>query len=81
MAGISVRSALEVVLVFRLGLPEVAGGLYFGHHLARPQAGGIDIGDRVFGDVLLLVVFIEDRRAIAGAAVVASATAFWLSEV
>jgi len=36
MAGIAVRIALEIVLVLRLGLPEIAGRRHFGHHLAWP---------------------------------------------
>ena len=56
-----------------LGLPEGSGRRDLGDHLAGPQAGRVDVGDRVFGDALLLVVEVEDRRAVAGADVVALA--------
>ena len=48
-----------------LGLPERAGRLDLGDDLARPQAGGLDVGDRVLGDAALLVVGVVDRRAVA----------------
>ena len=56
-----------------LGLPERARRRDLGHHLARPQSGRVDIGDRIFRDPLLLVAGVEDRRTIARAAVVALA--------
>src|SRR5690606_18399113 len=64
VAGVAVRQPLQVVLVLRLRLPEVADGLDLGHHLARPQPGRVDVGDRVFGHGLLLRRGIEDRRAV-----------------
>src|SRR6185312_16239972 len=73
MAGVAARVVLEVVLMLGLGLPEVAGRRQFGHHLARPQAGGIHVGDGVLGHLLLLAAGMEDGRAIARAAVVALA--------
>ena len=57
------------------GLPEVAGWNDFGNDLAGPQAGSIDVGDGVFGNPLLLVAGVEDRRSIAGPDVVALAIA------
>ncbi len=53
-----------------LGLPERAGGLDLGDDLAGPEARGLDVGDRVLGDPALLVVDVEDRRAVAQADVV-----------
>src|SRR5690606_41936143 len=38
MAGIAVRIALQVILVLRLGFPEVTHRLDLRHHLARPEA-------------------------------------------
>src|SRR6266567_2025892 len=73
VAGVAVRIALEVVLVLGLGLPERDGLADLGHHLPRPQARGLDVGDRVLGDLALLVAGGEDLRAIAGADVVALA--------
>src|SRR6185312_180282 len=36
VAGVAVGVVLQVVLVLRFGLPEIARGLDFGHRLARP---------------------------------------------
>ncbi len=48
VAGVSVRiGEPEVILMLRLGLPERAGRLYFGFHLARPQAGSVNISDHI----------------------------------
>jgi hypothetical protein len=56
VAVVAVRIPLQVVLVLRLGLPERAGGLDRGDGRAWPQAGGVDVGDRLLGDLLLLGV-------------------------
>src|SRR3954453_12293168 len=71
VAVVAVGGALEVVLMFGLGLPEGAGGADRGHHLARPDARGVDVGDRVLGDPALLVARIEDLGAVGRAHVVA----------
>jgi len=73
MAGIAVRIALQVILVLRFGLPEITDRLDVRHHLARPQAGGVDVGDGLFGDPFLGVVLVVDRRAVARADIVALA--------
>src|SRR5512133_613582 len=65
--GVAVRIALEVVLIFGLGLPEGAGLADPGHDLAGPDACGVEVGDRALGDLALLVGRIEDLGAIAGA--------------
>src|SRR6185436_15789735 len=70
VAGVAVRVALEVVLVLGLGLPERDGLADLRHHLAGPEAGRLDVGDRVLGDLALLVGRREDLRAVAGADVV-----------
>ena len=59
--------------MLRLGLPEGTGGRDLGDDLPRPQARRFDVGDRVLGDLPLLVVRVEDGRAVAGADVVALA--------
>jgi len=41
--------------VLGLGLPERAGLAHVGDDLARPQAGGVDVGDRLLGNLALLV--------------------------
>src|SRR5919202_476865 len=65
VAVVAARVALEVVLVLGLRLPERDGLADLGHDLAGPQAGGVDVGDRVLGDPALLVPRVEDLRAIA----------------
>src|SRR3954454_4919113 len=71
VAGVAVGDLLQVVLVLLLGLPEVARGLDLGDDLAGPQTRGVDVGDSVLGDALLLVAGVEDRRAVAATHVVA----------
>src|SRR5262249_36719605 len=44
-----------------------------GHDLAGPQPRRLDIGDRVLGNLALLIARVEDLRAVAGADVVALA--------
>src|SRR5580704_3172960 len=56
--------------MFRLGFPEGARGSHLRHHLAGPQTRSVHVGDRVFGDALLLVAGIENRRAVARAQIV-----------
>ncbi len=56
-----------------LGLPELARRGHLGDHLAWPQAGVLDIDNGLEGDALLLVVEVEDGRAVAGTDVVALA--------
>src|SRR5918997_271039 len=68
VAVVAVRVALEIVLVLGLGLPEGDGLADLGHHLAGPQARGVDLGDPA-----LLVARVEDLGAVAGADVVALA--------
>src|SRR5262249_15177648 len=73
VARVTVRVPLEVVLVLRFGLPERTGRRDLGDHLAGPDAGGIDVGDGVFGDLSLLVRRVEDGGPVAVADVVALA--------
>src|SRR5687767_14417690 len=73
VAVVAVRVALQVILVLGLGHPERDGRADLGHRLAGPQARGVDVGDRVLGDLALLLARVEDLRAVAGADVVALA--------
>ncbi len=73
MAGVAVGEALEVVLVFGFGLPEVGGGGEFGDDFSGPEVGGVDVGDGFFGDLFLFVGGVEDGGAVGEAAVVALA--------
>jgi len=66
---------LEIILVLGLGFPEIADRRHFGHHLARPNTRGVDFGYGVVRDVLLFIIGVEDRRAIACADIVALAVA------
>src|SRR3954464_13341836 len=73
MARVAVRVALEVVLVLGLRLPERDGLADLGDHLPRPQARCVDVGDRLLGDLALILARVEDLGAVAGADVVALA--------
>jgi hypothetical protein len=53
VAGVTVRIAFEVVLVIRLGCPEIPDRFDLGYHLAGPEAGGIDVVDGVERDLPL----------------------------
>jgi hypothetical protein len=71
VAGVAVWEAFEVVLMIRLGFPEGTGGSDFRHYFARPQAGGVDIGNGVVSDAFLFIARVIDGRAIAAAHVIA----------
>src|SRR3569623_417241 len=71
VAGVPGRIALEVILVLGLGLPERADRREFGHHLAGPQLGGVDVSDGVECHGLLRLVGVEDGRTIGGTQVIA----------
>src|SRR5688500_5227717 len=49
------------------GFPEVGGWHNLCHDFAGPQAGCVDVGDRVLGDQPLFIGRIEDGRSIARA--------------
>src|SRR3546814_6874344 len=53
VAGVTAGKFLQVILVLRFGLPEIARRFDLRHRLARPQAGGVDVGDGVAGHALL----------------------------
>jgi hypothetical protein len=61
--------------VLGLGFPEIADRRHFGHDFARPEARGVHVGYGVFCDTLLLIICVENRRAIARADIVALAVA------
>jgi hypothetical protein len=64
VAGIAAGLALEVVVVLGLSLPEGTRRAHPCDHVARPEARGIDVGDRVLGHLTLLVGGVEDLRAV-----------------
>src|SRR5271156_65556 len=70
VAGVAVRVALEIVLVLGLGLPEGTRRDDLRHHLAGPQPRSLDVGDGVFRYPTLLIVEVEDGRAVARAYVI-----------
>src|SRR5262245_30857588 len=71
MARVAAGILLEVVLMLGFGLPEGACWNDFSNNLSGPQAGSIDVRDRVFCSPLLLVGGVEDPRTIAFPDVVA----------
>jgi len=75
MARVAAGISLEVILMLQFCLPEIACRHDFRHHLAGPQARSIHIGNGVFGDALLLVAGVEDRRSIVAPDVVTLAIA------
>ena len=66
MACLAVGVLLEVVLILGIGLPELPGRFDLGDDLAGPQAGRLDVGDGLLGDLSLLVARVEDRGADVG---------------
>src|SRR5436190_10305925 len=73
VAGVAAGVSLQVVLMFWFGFPEFTGRRHLGDHRGGTPPRCVDIGDGVARDALLLVIEIEDRRAVAGADVVALA--------
>src|SRR5437868_6750534 len=71
MTGVAVGNPFEVILMLRIGFPEIARRRDFRHHLAGPQPRRIDIGDGLERHALLLLARVKDRGAIARPNVVA----------
>jgi hypothetical protein len=71
VAGVAVRDALQIILMFRFRFPESSGRLHLGHHLAGPETRGIHIRNRFFRDMPLLVGQKIDARTIRQATVIA----------
>src|SRR5580704_14706725 len=70
MAGVAVRNALEVVLMFGLGFPEFSCGLYFGYDFSRPESRSINVRNGFLRNAFLFLGCIENGRAIAGSDVI-----------
>ena len=68
VAGIAVRITLQIILVLRLSLPEVACGNKFGDDFPGQKTRCFDIGDRI-SNLFLLVVLVEDCGAVARTAI------------
>ena len=73
MAGVAVGVFLQIVLVLGFGFPERARGREFRYHFARPNTGCVDVRNGFFRDAPLLIAGVEDRRPVAGSAIVALA--------
>ena len=71
MAGVAAGRSLKIILMLGFGLPEVACRNDFRNDFSRPQARSVDIGDGIFGNPLLLLTNVKDRRSVAGPDVVA----------
>ena len=55
VARITVWITLQIVLVLRLGFPEVSAGPHFSDNLSRPEARRVHVGNNVFRDELLVL--------------------------
>src|SRR3954462_1300006 len=71
MAGVPARVFLQVVLVLRLRLPERTSGDDLGDNFPGPQSGGVNVGDGVLGNRLLLIRCVKDGRSVTRTDVVA----------
>src|SRR6516165_10242516 len=60
VARITVRIALQIVLVLGLGFPEVPSGPLFCYNLSRPEASLIHPGYSLSKDGLLLFARVKD---------------------
>jgi hypothetical protein len=65
VARITVRIALQIVLVLGLGFPEVPDGPHFCDNLSRPEARRVHISNSFFRDVLLLLARVKDGGTVA----------------
>jgi hypothetical protein len=61
MTGVAAWMLQEIVLMLRLGFPEVSRWYDLGHDLAGPQPGFFDVRDRVFRNPTLFVSRVIDR--------------------
>jgi hypothetical protein len=73
VAGVSVRNALQVVLMLRLRLPEFSRRHNFRYCFTGPQSRGIDVSNGFFSNALLLVAGIENCGAITVAKIISLA--------
>src|SRR5215469_12605572 len=70
VAGVSVRVAFQIVLMFRFCHPEFARWFDSGDDFPGPQSRGVEIRYRLLHDLPLLIAGIENRRTIAGSDIV-----------
>src|ERR1700678_3413410 len=70
VASVAIWISFQIILMLGFGLPEGTGRFYCRHGFSGPNSPGIDVSDGVLRGPFLLLVGIEDRRAIAGSAVV-----------
>ena len=60
MAGVPVGNSLQIVLMFRFRLPEIARRRDLRHDLSGPQTGCLDVRNRVLGDSPLFIAALKD---------------------
>ena len=65
VASITVRIALQIVLVFGLGFPEVPGGPHFCDNLSRPEARRVHVSNSLFRNELLVLARVKDGGTVA----------------
>ena len=58
-------NAFQIILVLGLSVPERSSRRNLSHDFAGPQPRSLYVGDCSFGNALLFVARVEDRRAIA----------------
>src|SRR5271154_3895916 len=73
MAGVAVRKALEIVLMFGLRFPEFRSGPDFGHYFSGPKSRSINVRSRLLRNPFLFFACVENGRAITGSDVVSLA--------
>lgn len=59
MAGITIRVAFQVILMFRFRFPEYASRLDLDHYPTWPKSCRIHVSDRLFCSPILLVVMLQ----------------------
>src|SRR5215469_2859055 len=70
VARITVRIALQIVLVLGLGFPKVPGRPHFCDNLSRPEARRVHVGNSLFCDEPLLLARVKDGGPVARPAVI-----------
>src|SRR5580704_12214368 len=73
VAGIAVRNAFEIILMFRLSFPEFSRGPNFGHYLSGPKSRSINVRDRFLRNPFLCFGCVENGGAVARSGVISLA--------
>src|SRR5690606_16371639 len=67
VTGVTVWIALQIVLMFRFGFPEITNRCQLGNDHTRPQTRSIHISNCLLRHFSLFVARIENRRSVAHA--------------